>query len=195
MLNNKWLAIGLSIAAVALVLFRLVFRSGPAVPTPPPDQPSALIQPRTAAPATTPGAPTQFTVTPETLPGIDPVDTSSDLLLSRIDREIAAPVSRRPLGTPFGHKVFSLPVAENLLRTGEAPAPAPEFTLQGTVSEGGRRVAVINHQPVRTGETVAGAEVVSIEPLRVVLRFGTQLIELFTTPVAGTPVPGGRETP
>ncbi|HNX97166.1 MAG TPA: general secretion pathway protein GspB, partial [Candidatus Aminicenantes bacterium] len=128
--------------------------------------------------------------------GIAPIDHSSDLLLRPLDRDTIQPLPRRPLGTPFGASPFSLPAVPATPGDGSTEAtPATTFSLQGIVREGGRRVAVINHQPVRTGDTVAGAQVLRIEQDRVVLRCGEQTIELTTTPARDTAAAGGRNTP
>lgn len=198
MLNNKWLAIGLSVAAVVLVLVRLVFHGTPPPAGQPVESPAPLVQPAAAAPVPPSGAATALpgTISPSLLPEIAPIDSNSDLLLHPIDRDTVEPLPRRPLGTPFGVRVFSLPAAPATPDAGTSEAAAvTTFSLQGIVREGGRRVAVINHLPVRAGDTVAGAQVLQIESNRVVLRYGEQTIELTTTPARDPEPAGGRDTP
>ncbi|WP_148861639.1 general secretion pathway protein GspB [Marinobacter fonticola] len=56
----------------------------------------------------------------------------------------------------------------------EAPAPQATFSLESIMIGGGKRLAVINGQMVREGQTLESARVVRVTPERVVLSVNGQ---------------------
>ena len=81
--------------------------------------------------------------------------------------------------------------------SGAAAAPAPRFTLTGVLISPSRRVAIVNGRPHVVGDTVAGAEIVAIEPhaIRVKDAEAEHEIPLRTAAKRAQPVTQGDTVP
>lgn len=173
MLRNKWLALGLSLLAVVLIVYRVFFdqekmsppasSAQPLVPSVPPDDPEAH--------------------SPE--PNLEWTDPSGDLLLDldspllmrRVhpSAELFEPYT--PLSSRFGLDIF-VRTRESEPEKKEGELTEPErLELNGIVIERDRRLAIVNRQLVKEGEYVGAALVVRIEPGRVLCRIeGTDIV-------------------
>jgi MSHA biogenesis protein MshK len=61
---------------------------------------------------------------------------------------------------------------------GQRAASTAAWTLQSVLSSPDRRIAIINGTPVREGDRIGAARVVSIQPSRVVLNTGKRNLTL-----------------
>ena len=191
MLNNKYLAIVLVIAAAALVVYQVFFNKDE--PKPIRKQAAHLQQPGQTAAAPPTGSSSAGRAEQKRQPQQPRQQTSqsaddividfhSPMLLKRVYEDPMEPYPRRELPREFGTGIFAAPPEKE---------PAPEepvyerevqFLLNSIVidDDGKRRVAVINNTILYPGDTINGANVVSIKKSRVVLKFRGKNIVLST---------------
>jgi hypothetical protein len=175
-LNNKYLAIGLSIAAVLIVVYQ-VFINKP--------QGAQTAKPQPQKPAFVPVAPAQKAASQptheaETDNGLV-IDFNSPLLLKRIEPDMTLPYPRQELPKEYGADIFSGGGVE-----AEAPPVEPkyekvvEFKLNAIIIDAKRRIAIINNTIVKPGDIIEGAVVLSIAKTMVVLKVNNENVVLST---------------
>jgi hypothetical protein len=174
MLKNKWLAIGLSVLAVLLIVYRVFFDT--ATPTAPPRSTAPLMA--------SPDLPEDTAETTPVLPewgaagGELILDLDSPLLLKRVTPSSESDMPYVPLDGQFGMGIFIRPGAPPGETAEAVEAPKVEsFELNGIVIDRARRLAIINRQLVGEGDFVGGARVVRIVPGRVICQLdGAEMI-------------------
>ncbi len=198
MLNNKYLAIGLVIAAAVVVVYQVFFNK----PKKPPMRQTApaVRQTQPAAPPST-GRQTARTAqtsqtqqTSRAVPGTPPqtdegpaIDAASPILLKRVYENPMEKSSRREVPAQFGRAIFSPPPRlEYEAPTDKKDLTHLQFRLNSIIIDKQRRIAVINNTILFTGETIAGARVESIQKDRVLLKFRERSIVLSTAPGLST---------
>ncbi len=174
MLKNKWLALGLSLLAITLVVYRVFFDKEVALPPPGSSQPLVQVLDETETDAMAAPDPD--------LEWIDPsgellIDSESPLLLQRVRPSLETKKPYEPLSTRFGPDIFVRRQTE-AAEVGSAEAPAFEaLELNGIVIDEARRLAIVNRQLVKEGEYVGAVLIVSILPGRVLCRHnGTDIV-------------------
>jgi hypothetical protein len=200
MLNNKYLAIVLAIAAV-LVVFYQVFLRKPAKSVRRPARPAA----EAAAPAGMPPAGTQTAQTPAAGPrgAVPPagdmgpsapagtgsqeeglvIDNDSPILLKRVYENPMEPYPRRDLPPEFGRPIFSPPEPEAKPMARAAETKDVQFRLDSIIIDKDRQLAVINNTILFAGDFIHGAQVVNIRKRNVLLKLKEENILLSTSPV------------
>ncbi len=184
-LNNKKLAIILSIIAVIVVVYQVFIRKpSTGIQTPVSQQPAFSPSPRVQPPPASSGTgqpnPTAAARSEKNSESLT-VDYNSTLLLDRVNPETAFPYPKQELPREFGIDIFSLgsAVEENVP---QAPQYERElkFKLSAILIGSNRRIAVINDKILKIGGIIQGAEVISIEKNKVVLRINKEEIVLST---------------
>ncbi|MCP5103646.1 MAG: hypothetical protein GY950_09720 [bacterium] len=191
MLNNKYLAIVLSVVAVIAVVYQVFFSKDDKKTKPPVRQAAAQVQPAAVPVSPTPtGRPAASGAGNTVDTGGDAaqgavIDFDSPLLLQRVYETPMEYYPKRPLPREFGGGIFALPPDDTI--PDEKPAAKKEirFRLDAIVIDDGkkgrkRRVAIVNDTILHTGEFIAGARVTSIQKSRVVLKFKEKSIVLST---------------
>lgn len=197
MLNNKYLAIVLSIIAIFVVVYQVFIRKPEKVTRPLPNEPIISTQGRpnqVVPPVSTPpqtgdssdesDSPAPRSMNPPSvLTATDGlvIDFNSDILQKRVEPGMNEPFPRSELPEEFGAPIFS---------SGSAPGSEPgsedqytreiEFRLNAIIIDQQRRMAIINDQIVKIGDTILGATVVSIVKSEVVLMIEKTTVVLST---------------
>ncbi len=204
MMNNKYVAIGLSIAAVILVVYQVynqlnknkslapavVMENLPGDPPPgtgtqagPSTGPStAGTQPPTS-PAMGPAASQRTAATAASDDGLV-IDYNSPILLKKVSDNPLEKYYRQELTQTSGTAFFVLPqeeITEEVKDTKPGKVKEIKFVLNSIVIDKERRLAVINDSIVKTGDIINGARVMSIQKSRVVLKIKDKTIVLSTT--------------
>jgi len=184
-MNNKYLAVGLSIVAVLVVFYQIFLRK--------PDsnknqqqinQP--LSQPMSSAQSghggsksngESPGNPAASDINNDS--GLI-IDYNSDLLLKRIDPELVIPFAKREIPAQFGKEIL---VSRDI--PGEMPGKSQverevEFRLNAIIIDDSRRIAIINDKILKMGDILEGAEVKLIAKSKVLLKIRGEEIVLST---------------
>lgn len=177
MLKNKWLAIGLSVLAVVLIVYRVFFdKTTPMVPT----QNNVPLLTQTTQGEIPSEEPEDAAVDPEwdNTGGDMMIDPESPLLLKRVTPSPEAALPYEPMVSQFGMGIFvkPQPAAVESQPAGEAPK-VETFELNAIVIDEPRRFAIVNRQLVKAGDFVGGAEIIRIEPGQVIYRLnGVDLV-------------------
>ncbi|MCP4152802.1 MAG: hypothetical protein GY757_34030 [bacterium] len=195
MMNNKYVAIGLSIAAVILVVYQVYSQLNknknlkPAVvmekfpgenmpgSQPPGPQSRPASRPAMNPPTTSAGSSSSDEE------GLD-IDYHSPILLKKVSDNPVEKYSRQEMIQTAGVAFFQLPQEEVVeevedKKTGEVVEV--QFILNSIVIDKERRLAVVNDSIVKTGDIINGARVMSIQKSRVVLKIKDKTIVLSTT--------------
>lgn len=195
-LNNKYLAVGLSIAAVVVVSYQVFFNK-PTKPVRQPmqDQPmfsqrgkSNQPHPPVATPAPAPPAPTTATPGKQMGDSAQPppqtdgltIDYHSEILLSRISPDMVESYPRQELPQEFGTTIFSKGEDAPAGKEGPKYQREVEYKLNAIIIDRTRRIAIINDTILSVGDMIQGAQVVSIVKSRVVLTIEKKTILLST---------------
>jgi hypothetical protein len=186
MLNNKYLAIVLSVIAVVAVVYQVFFNK---TSTPAVNRARASEASRTPAftppPQPEPGAlPQALATTSPQDNGEGPViDADSPILLKRVYDEPLEKYPRQELPEEYGRDIFSAPPKTEYETTEDTEEPTDfRFRLNSILIDRGRRIAVINDTILFVGDTIAGARVVSIQDKRVLLKLRDKNIVLSNEP-------------
>lgn len=184
-LNNKYLAIGLSITAVVVVGYQIFFNK--------PDTSVArpATQPGVVSPAPVSGPVHDVPITASERPVVSQpvnegnedglnVDFNSPILLKRIERDMAEPYIPSDLVQQFGAPIFTRKVVEKPVLATAQPERVIEFNLNAIVIDEKRSIAVINGKIVKVGSDVEGAVVLSIKKGLVILKLNDSEIHLST---------------
>ena len=197
-MNNKYLAIVLSIVAVIVVVYQVFLRK----PTDSIRQ--QLNQPQQTQPmfsthgtsgtsgtgggggvtsgesdgnGTGPGTAVDRGTTPATTYNAQQtgdngliIDYNSELLLKRIEPELAVPYSKKELPTEFGQEIFSSGKFDDAMSSKSQEEQEVEFKLNAIIIDDTRQIAIINDKIVKPGDNVLGAEVVMIAKSKVLLK-------------------------
>lgn len=198
MLNNKYLAIVLAVAAVIIVFYQMFLRkpdkmvrrqAAPAVETP---SPAVMPPPAAGQPAGTPGTgetpaaggmgPGASAAAGPREEGVD-IDADSPILLKRVYENPMESYPRRELSPEFGKAIFSPPepVGQPVARAGEAKEV--QFRLDSIVIDKNRQLAVINNTILFPGDFIHGAQVIHISKQNVLLKLKEENILLSTSRV------------
>lgn len=85
----------------------------------------------------------------------------------------------------FSVKTPAKPIPSATVASNEVPTvqvteavSTPQLTLNGVLVSDADKIALINNQPLHTGDTISGMKIVSIELNEVVLQQGTQRLVL-----------------
>ncbi|MCP5049488.1 MAG: hypothetical protein GY940_20120 [bacterium] len=201
-LNNKYLAIGLSIAAVGILTYQIFFNEG-ATRSRRPSTHKPMIQsqspaptsqsPTTQPPVTGPASSEPPVIDPArqspTGPPRDPggdsdlvVDYNSEILLKRIPRELTGKFPRREITPEFGEAIFTRGVTEQEEKeeTQSAPAKKVVFELNAIIMDRERRLTIINDTILKVGDVISGAKVIGIGKGKVVLNIENKNVILST---------------
>jgi hypothetical protein len=183
-LNNKNLAIGLSIAAVVVVSYQVFFNK-PTKPVRRPTQSTPMFSttgrpaaantpaksgPNKIEPAESGGA--GSSKSPEAANQGLVIDYNSEILLKRVEADFTEPYPKMELQQQFGSDIFIKTEEPVILKK---PPPKPtlerevEFKLNAIIIDETRRIAIINNTILKVGDVFLGAEVKSIKKRRVVL--------------------------
>ncbi len=184
-LNNKYLAVGLSITAVVVVSYQIFFNK----PTQPARQPmknQPMFSQQGKSAGTTPPprpkpavAESQQTAGSSTGQGLV-IDYNSEILLQRVPPEAVEPYPRQELEQEFGGDVFSKGEVEPKKETGPKYQREVEFKLNAIIIDRTRKIAIINDTILTVGDHIQGAEVVSIVKSKVVLSVNGKEVPLST---------------
>lgn len=186
MLNNKYLAVVLSVVAVVAVVYQ-VFFSKPSKPA----GPRAAASEASTAPAfTPPSQPGPRDLPQSPAPGGSQgnedgpvIDADSPILLKRVYDEPLEKYPRQELPKEFGRDIFSAPPKTEYETADDAGEPTDfRFRLNSILIDRGRRIAVINDTILFVGDTIAGATVESIQEKRVLLKLRDKNIVLSNEP-------------
>ena len=187
-LDNKYLAVGLSIAAVVVVGYQVFLRKptkpvrkpmenqpmfstrGTSNPTPPP----ALNRPQQSA-AQQPGTGMAAAADQDVI-----IDYNSEILLQRITADQVQPYPREESPRQLGLAIFTRGEQEDETKTGPRYRRELEFKLNAIIIDRLRRVAIINDTILNVGDTIQGAVVKSIVKSKVVLEINKKQILLST---------------
>ncbi|MCP4213242.1 MAG: general secretion pathway protein GspB [bacterium] len=195
MLNNKYLAIVLVVAALLLVVYQVFFNKRKPTTSRQVNQAFTQSEPAAgradnsrsrpqAVPKTAQPKPENDTADAphDDNPDID-IDYDSPLLLQKVSDNPIDPYPKRKLSPRFGSSIFINRVDAEPAKTGNNKEIKHEvrFKLNSTISEKDRRLAVVNGTLVQEGQIVSGAEVVSIRKGRVVLRYRGKQLHLTTS--------------
>ena len=186
MLNNKYLAIVLSVIAVVAVVYQVFFN-------------------KTSAPVVNRGQSSEASTTPAFTPPTHPesgtlsqaptttglqdngegpvIDADSPILLKRVYDEPLEKYPRQELPDEYGRDIFSAPPKTEYETTESIEEPIDlRFRLNSILIDRGRRIAVINDTILFVGDTIAGARVESIQDKRVLLKLRDKNIVLSNEP-------------
>lgn len=202
MLNNKYLAVVLSVVAVAVVVYQVFIRKPDNVTRPTQDKPMFTAQgrPRPAQPAPpqsqapppqsyqapapqddgsspSPGMRTPTTGTSDGLI----IDFNSEILLERIDPQIMQPYPKQQLPNQFGTPIFSGGQPEDTSAP-QQPTYTREvkFELNAIIMDANRKLAIINDKILKVGDNIQGAVIQNIEKSKVILSIEQKQIVLST---------------
>ncbi len=198
MMNNKYLAIVLAVAAVLIVVYQVAFNkkkprrqtqqkpliTQPAQPqsqpqTQPQGQPAPAATPPTVARSSRKAAPVEAPRKPHE--GLQ-IDYNSPILLTRVTDNPIEPYPKEELPQQFGATIFSKPQSvEEIVSTGTPEEKEVRFKLNSIVIDKKRRLALINDTIVKVGDFISGAQVMNIQKSHVLLKFRDQTILLSTT--------------
>ncbi len=187
-LNNKYLAIGLSVAAVVIVSYQLFFnKTKETMQTKQQSPTPAVVQ---TIPATTPAPQPSATLPNTTAPISDtannttdegpPIDYHSEILLKRIKPELVRPFLPREITPEFGSQIFVKPVPKDEVPVSTETVKEIEFVLNGILIDSTRRLAIINDTILKIGDMILGAQITAIVKNKVILKFNQQEIVLST---------------
>ncbi len=191
MLNNKYLAIVLSVVAVAVLVFQIFFNKEKK----PVRQPEPAVgqqvtpRPQQAAPpqmepsmkdgsAGTAGAGAENAGDDGLI-----IDYNSPMLLDRVYEMPMERFMPRELPQRYGNPIFSVTLVTSTPAgyvTGEGKEKEIQFKLNAIIMDRERRLAVINGTIVKAGELVNGALVTNIGKKRVMLKYNDTDIVLST---------------
>lgn len=194
-LNNKKLAIGLSIVAVLTVTYQVFFNKTdqPKRAVPQPNVP-AYVAP-TTTPNTTPATTSTTTAANPQTPAVatDPsinqtdsndngliIDFHSEILLKRIPFELAQPAPPREIEPEYGNPIFTKPKELEPAPASTEPVKEVEFVLNGIIIDSTRRIAIINDTILKEGDMILGATITTIAKNKVTLKINQQNIILST---------------
>jgi hypothetical protein len=195
-MNNKYLAVALSIIAVVVVVYQVFLRKTTTSIKQQLDQPREQAE-SLYSPQGRPGQPvnrdeaarspqSSTAAVPGSLQrkeagsGAPIIDYSSEVLLKRIDPQWTLPYPQKELSSEFKTKLFSRGKQEKEKPAGPRYEREVEFKLNAIIIDDTRHIAIINDKILKTGEMIEGAEVVSIAKSRVVLKFKGETFELST---------------
>lgn len=195
-LNNKYLAIGLSVAAAGLVFYQIFINKAceakPSVrpqasgvketrPAPPPAQSPARVQPTAAAPQSQSAGMSDTMASAGSDNGLT-IDYNSPMLLGRVQSQMAQKYPRRELLPQVGTGAFSRGLEPK--REQEVPrenvGKEVKFELNAIIMDTRRKLAIINGVIVKEGDMVAGAKINIIAKSKVVLKINNQTVILST---------------
>jgi hypothetical protein len=195
-LNNKYLAIGLSIAAVAVVTYQIFFNKpeprrsrtqmAPGIAKTAPRRKAPQKQPAAQPRVSTPPVTSSSAAGPDTAPpqttqnsGLM-IDFNSPVLLKRVPPEMAVDYPRQEFPSTFGVAIFSkgLSPDETPVQT-ETPKEIT-FKLNGIIIDSEKRVAIINDTILKVGDIISGAKVMIIVKSKVVLKINSKDVVLST---------------
>ncbi len=195
-LNNKKLAVSLSIIAVAVVVYQVFFNK----PEPPVNRQAEIQQPLVTTSNPSPSNPAPSGNTGSTSPGLQPannsgntgqpisnndsivIDYNSPILLERITFEMAEPYPKTELPPEYGKPIFSGEGdnAETIISSTPQYEKELEFKLNAIVIDSTRSIAIINDKILKKGDFIMDAEVISIEKNQVTLKLDNEDIVLST---------------
>jgi hypothetical protein len=180
-MNNKYLAIVLSVVAVIVVLYQIFFRKPAEQIQRQLNQPVPQSQPHYSS-GSRPG--TAASASPGTAAGGEQsgpiIDYNSEILLKRIPPELTASYSRRELPPEFGKDIFSRGIAEASTPDEPQYEREVEFKLNAIILDDKRRIAIINNKILEVGDVIQGAEVIAIVKSSVVLKIRDENLVLST---------------
>ncbi len=175
-LNNKKLAVGLSIAAVVVVAYQVFINK--------PNQP-AMNRPQAE-----PVVSTSTHTGGENMPGSSPhpqavenveIDFNSQALLKRISPESTVPYPRNDIPSEFGAKIFTIPgTPKEKIKLPEGEKEI-EFKLNAIIIDEKRKIAIINDKILKVGDFIEGAQVQAIVRREVLLKLDDREIVLSTS--------------
>lgn len=195
-LNNKKLAVSLSIIAVLVVVYQVFFNK----PEPPPNRQAGIQQPLVTSSNPSPSNPAPSGNTGPTSPGLQPglnngstgqplsnndsivIDYNSPILLERITFEMAEPYPKTELPPEYGKPIFSGEGdnSETIISSTPQYEKEVEFKLNAIVIDSSRSIAIINDKILKKGDFIMDAEVISIEKNQVTLKLDNEEIVLST---------------
>jgi len=196
-LNNKKLAIVLSVVAVVLLVYQIFFnKSTPDYKrhTEASSVSAKNIKPSQAAPVqqsptqTQQSQSTQSTASSADSPAVIDggggplIDANSPILLKRIPVEMAEPYPLENLPDEYGLPIFTLG-EEKKAEPKKSDAPPPleqEFILNGIIIDKERKTAIINNTILKENQLIGGARVLSIRKGEVILEVNNERISLST---------------
>lgn len=177
MLNNKYLAIVLVIAAIVIVAYQIFFKK---------EEKTVLMQAN--LPATAPVVHSAALDDPETDAAKNRekelvIDFHSPLLLKKVYENPIERCLKRELSPEFGTSIFSIHEEYDALREDESKFEKEiQFRLNFIIidNDKDRRIALINDTILNTGDFISGAKVINIQKSRVILKFKEKNIVLST---------------
>jgi hypothetical protein len=207
-LNNKYLAIGLSIVAVVVVTYQIFLRK------PEPRRPKTQVSPgiaktspKRSAPQTQPPGPPVVTPPPVTSsPSVDPaldpaadpaanmntgtqptaqqsgmmIDFNSPVLLNRVPPEMAIDFPKQELPELIGVPIFSRGLSPEDTPTQTETPKEITFKLNAIIIDSQKRVAIINDTILKVGDMILGAKVMIIVKSKAVLKINSKDVVLST---------------
>lgn len=193
-LNNKYLAVGLSIAAVVVVSYQVFFNKPTELVRQPmkdqpmfsqrgkSNQPHPPVTTPSPDPAVSPGSREQAGDSFQPPPDTDglTIDYHSEVLLKRISPDAVQPYPRQELPQEFGSGIFSKKEEASETQEGPKYKREVEYKLNAIIIDRKRRIAIINDTILTVGDMIQGAEVVSIIKSRVVLTIEKKTVLLST---------------
>lgn len=108
------------------------------------------------------------------------IDYNSEILLERIQAEMATPNAKRELDDVFGKQIFSRGRPKGTIPSTPVYEREVEFVLNAIIIDEERRIAIINDEILGVGDVILGARVESIVKSRVVLKLGGRVVALST---------------
>ncbi|MCP5045729.1 MAG: hypothetical protein GY940_01055, partial [bacterium] len=187
--NNKYLAVGLSIAAVGILVYQIFFNEGgssnrrPSTLRPETGTQLPGLNPSAQSPAVDPAlqAPTGPVQTPGEGAGLV-VDYHSEILLKPVPKEFTQPVPRKELPSLFRPGIFSFeaPEEETIEEKINTRTKTVEFKLNAIIMDKDRKLTIINDTILKVGDMIAGARVMRIGKGEVILNVNNKNIILST---------------
>jgi hypothetical protein len=181
-LNNKYLAVGLSAAAVVVVGYQIFINKAcetrPSVRREAARPAASRPTPRTTPPADTAAVQSQPTSGDNGLV----IDFNSPMLLKRIHARMAEQYPRQELPPQFGPAIFTRGKEYQPDQSTGNPVTEKEmkFELNAIILDMQRRLAIINNTIVKEGDMVGGAKIFAIAKSKVVLKINGQTVILST---------------
>ena len=196
-MNNKYLAIVLSIVAVIVVIYQVFLRKPTKNIQQQVNQSQQQAEPmysttgRAVQPVKTGQSPTApHPLRPKTTARaiLDSensdegliIDYNSEVLLKRISLEMLEPYTKKELPTEFGRKIFSGGILVENKPTGPQYEREVEFKLNAIIIDESRRIAIINDKILYVGDFIEGAEVIVVVKSQVVLKIKNEQFVLST---------------
>jgi hypothetical protein len=191
-MNNKYLAIVLSIVAVLVVIYQAFLRkptksiqqqmnqsreAGAMYSTVGRQSETARGNKSVPSPSDSPSAAVKSGE--KKVEGLV-IDYNSRLLWERINPELAIPYSKQELPDDFGVKIFTRGKLSEDKPTGPKYEKELEFNLNAIIIDEKRRIAIINNTILQEGDIIQGAEIISIIKSRVTLKINDEQFVLAT---------------